>query len=78
VVGVSPRFVFSGAVRPGDAQRWVADLTRIRAIGYSTGFSLREGIARTYRWYRQSVLPFEGARVDGAGTSPVEEKESIQ
>jgi len=66
VAGVTPRFVFSGRVREGDAQRWVADLTRLRALGYSPQVSLPEGIARTYVWYNQSVSSRGEERVSRA------------
>jgi UDP-glucose 4-epimerase len=52
---VTPRFVFSGAVRLGDSQKWVADIGRLRAIGYSPQVSLHDGIGKTCAWYQQRV-----------------------
>lgn len=77
VMRVTPRFIFSGAVRPGDPQQWVADLTRIRAIGYSPQVSLPEGIARMYRWYKQSVPPCGEDRLNRSGISQVETRSSF-
>lgn len=74
VMGLTPRFIFSGAVRPGDAQKWVADLTRLQAIAYSPQVSLPEGIARAYCWYQQSVSSCGEDCVNQSGTSQVEER----
>jgi len=72
VMGVTPRIIFSGRVREGDAQQWVADLTQLRAIGYSPQVGLPEGIARTYVWYKQSVSSRGEERVTRSGKIPVE------
>jgi UDP-glucose 4-epimerase len=50
-MGASPRFVFSGEVRAGDAQRWWADISRLKALGYRPRVSLAEGITDTVNWY---------------------------
>ena len=52
-MGASPRFLFSGDVRPGDAQRWVADTTRLKGLGYSPRVGFAEGLAETVAWFRQ-------------------------
>lgn len=52
-MGASPRLVFSGK-RPGDSQRWVADTSRLRALGYRPRIGLREGLLDTIGWYIQS------------------------
>lgn len=71
VMAVTPRIIFSGRVREGDAQQWVADLTQLRAIGYSPPVGLPEGIARTYAWYKQSVSSRGEERVSRPGKMPV-------
>jgi UDP-glucose 4-epimerase len=53
-MGVSPKLVFSGVVRPGETQRWVADISRIRTLGYTPRVTLKEGLAETVRWFQQS------------------------
>ena len=52
-MGVSPRFLFSGDVRPGDAQRWVADTSRLKSLGYSPRVGFEEGLAETVAWFRR-------------------------
>lgn len=52
-MGATPRFVFSGEQRPGDAQRWVADTSRLRSLGYRPRISLAAGLEDTVAWFRQ-------------------------
>jgi UDP-glucose 4-epimerase len=52
-MGVKPRFVYSGSVRPGDAEHWDADISRIKALGYRPYTSLAEGLAETVAWFRR-------------------------
>jgi UDP-glucose 4-epimerase len=54
VLGVTPELAFSGSVRPGDAERIVADITALRTLGYEPKIGLRDGIARTVAWHRAS------------------------
>lgn len=49
---VEPTIVFSGKVRPGDAERIVADISRASTFGYAPRVDLREGIRRTLDWVR--------------------------
>ena len=37
--------------REGDIKRSVADISKIKALGYSPSFSLKEGLERTFRWF---------------------------
>jgi UDP-glucose 4-epimerase len=52
VVGVDPQIEYSGAVRPGDAERWVVDISRLQGLGYEPGVGLRAGLQTTYQWYK--------------------------
>lgn len=54
VLEVHPRLAFTGRVRPGDAERIVADISALRTLGYEPRVPLREGIARTVAWFRAS------------------------
>lgn len=54
-MGVSPRFVYSGDVRPGDAQRWWADISKLKGLGYQPRLGLAEGLADTVAWFRQEI-----------------------
>lgn len=51
LMGAKPEFVFSGEKRPGDSQRWIADTSRLRHLGYYPGVSLRNGLRDTIDWY---------------------------
>lgn len=51
---VSPRLQFSGQRRPGDSHRWVADTTRLRALGYRPRVSLIDGLRDTVEWFLRS------------------------
>lgn len=52
------------AERAGDVRHSLADITAARAaIGYAPRVSLRDGLARTYRWYRRSAAPVAGIAV---------------
>lgn len=51
-MGVSPAYTFTGSVRPGDPQKWVADIARLRALGYEPRIDLEEGMRRTLAWFR--------------------------
>ena len=53
-LGVAPRFVYSGAVRPGDPEKLAVDISRLRGLGYEPGVSLEEGLAQTVAWYLES------------------------
>ena len=50
-MGARPRFVYSGAVASGVSQRWAADLSRLRALGYRPPISLAEGLRGTVEWF---------------------------
>ncbi|GAC1422928.1 MAG: SDR family oxidoreductase [Actinomycetota bacterium] len=52
---LSPEVRWSGTVRPGDPNRWVASIDRLRAIGYEPATSLAEGIRSTVAWARDAV-----------------------
>jgi UDP-glucose 4-epimerase len=49
-MGAAPEIVFSGSVRPGDSERMVADISRLRTLGYEPSVSLEQGLRRTVAW----------------------------
>jgi nucleoside-diphosphate-sugar epimerase len=61
-LGVQPDFEFSGHVRPGDPERWWADIGRLRALGYTPEVALEEGLERTVRWYQDEEKEPGGRR----------------
>lgn len=48
---LQPAFEFTGEVRPGDALHWVADISRLRSLGYEPTLGLQEGVDRICAWY---------------------------
>lgn len=55
VMEVNPRISFSGLNRAGDPQKWVADITKLRNLGYQPMISLRTGIVITYKWFLETL-----------------------
>ena len=51
IMGVAPKYEFTGNVRPGDPDRWVANINKIRELGYQPSYSLKEGLERTVEWF---------------------------
>jgi UDP-glucose 4-epimerase len=47
----SPRFVYSAAMQPGVSASWLADISRLRALGYAPRVGLDDGLDRTVAWF---------------------------
>lgn len=54
MMGARPRLAFTGQRRPGDSQRWVADTSRLRGLGYRPRVALSVGLRDTIEWYVRS------------------------
>ena len=54
-MGLSPKFLYSGQVRAGEAQKWYPNHTRLLSLGYENRISLRDGLADTVAWFRGEV-----------------------
>lgn len=52
VMQVNPTIVFSGSVRTGDPHSWIADISRLSALGFRPSISLRSGLRSVLEWYR--------------------------
>jgi len=48
---VQSRFIYSGSVRPGDPEKWSADIGRLTALGYQPQVSLENGLRQTVAWF---------------------------
>ncbi|MEI7625487.1 MAG: hypothetical protein WCK06_04980, partial [Actinomycetota bacterium] len=48
----APEIVYSGSVRPGDAEKWSVDISALRSLGFSPDWDLAAGLAATRDWYR--------------------------
>lgn len=49
--GKNPKPVFADA-KPGDIKHSVADITKIREIGFKPGYSLEQGLRETVDWFK--------------------------
>jgi UDP-glucose 4-epimerase len=54
VMGVELGGIERRPARKGDPERWSADISLIRALGFAPHVELREGLLRTVEWYRSS------------------------
>ena len=52
IMGLQPRFVYSGSNRLGDPEKWSVDISRLAALGYRPQVSLEEGLRQTVEWIR--------------------------
>jgi UDP-glucose 4-epimerase len=43
-------FSFSGEERKGDPINWVADISKLKSLGYKTTFNLETGLCQYYKW----------------------------
>jgi UDP-glucose 4-epimerase len=46
------RITYTGSSWPGDAQRWVVSIEKLRRLGYIPTIDLENGLARTIKWYQ--------------------------
>jgi len=56
LVAPGREYRFTGEVRSGDGQAWVADISKIAGLGYSPSTGLEDGLAQTADWFRTVVL----------------------
>jgi UDP-glucose 4-epimerase len=54
-MGAAPRFVYSGETRPGETQRWYADISRLRSLDYQPRIKLADGLSATVAWFRRET-----------------------
>jgi UDP-glucose 4-epimerase len=60
--GVEPSFIL-GKMRPGEISRYVADLTKARALlGYDPKYPASCGIPLAYQWWREWYAPLDTER----------------
>ena len=51
VLELEPHVEYSGSVRPGDAEKWAVDISKITSLGYLPKVKMREGLKRTADWF---------------------------
>jgi UDP-glucose 4-epimerase len=55
--GCNPQLAYTGSIRPGDCEKWIASVDRIKALGFSPRFSFEEGVRETVEWYHATCWP---------------------
>jgi len=50
----SPRLIYTAAVEPGVSVSWMADSSRLAALGYAPAVGLSEGLTKTVDWFRRA------------------------
>lgn len=54
VMKLDPKYIFTENVRPGDAQKWLADIKKLKKLGFSPRYSLKKGIREITNWYQHN------------------------
>ncbi len=49
-----PEIIYTGHVRPGDAQKWIVDITALKKFGFKPQTSLETGLTAICNWYDSS------------------------
>ncbi len=49
--GLNPQTTYTGHVRPGDAEKWVVDISEIKQIGFAPQTTLEMGLQAIQEWY---------------------------
>lgn len=55
VCGLNPDIVYTGETRPGDAEKWVVDISRLKQLGFEPRADLVTGLAAIRDWYAVST-----------------------
>jgi len=50
-MGLNPVLAYTNSIRAGEAQQWSADISRLRALGYTPPEGLGDGLRSTVEWY---------------------------
>ena len=51
VCDLRPEISYTGKVRPGDAEKWVVDLSELKKLGFKPQTSLEAGLMAIRDWY---------------------------
>lgn len=55
IIDVNPKIIYSGNVRPGDADRWIVDITHLQNIGFKNNTVLETGQKAIRDWYDAKI-----------------------
>jgi len=50
VYRLKPALKYTGINRPGDTEKWEADITKIKKLGFKPAYSLEQGILKIKKW----------------------------
>lgn len=53
---VNPEISFTGRGRAGDPDRWLANVEKIRRLGFEPQIMFSQGIQETVNWYKENIL----------------------
>ncbi len=56
-MSLAPDVSFTGKNRQAERDRWVADTTRLRGLGFEPRIDLEAGLRATVAWFRKEVAP---------------------
>jgi UDP-glucose 4-epimerase len=54
ICGLRPQLIYTGMIRPGDADKWRVDITRLSALGYQAATALPQGLTIIKDWYDET------------------------
>ena len=55
-MAASPRFTYTAAMAPGVSASWIANIARLRRLGYVPRVGIAEGLARTVDWFQRAEV----------------------
>ncbi len=53
IMDLKTKFKFTGAIRAGDADKWIANIDNLKNLGYSTNHEIEEGLTETINWFHK-------------------------
>jgi len=63
-MGIQPRYAFTDQTPAGQTKSWLADISKLAALGYRPQADLKQGIADTVAWYRREFQPGSRFAID--------------
>lgn len=49
---IHPEILYTGAVRSGEPEKWIVDISKIQKLGFLASVDLQLGIKKTFNWIR--------------------------
>lgn len=51
---IKPKITFSGVTRAGDPERWEANISKLKGIGFEPSTSIEESLGNYYNWFMEN------------------------